>query len=298
MRTKLGLLSLLALFLLSFPFCQGRETTRGQQQFEVYFSPGGGAQEAITGKLAAARTQIDVAVYILSNQELANALIAAHQKGVRVRVLLDGSQDESVYSQGKYLYNNGVTVRVDRTHMLFPGQTQGIMHNKFAIIDTETIITGSYNWTSSAETHNDENLLILTDAPDLARRYRAQFEKLWARGVSYDVKQLPAPVVISAADLNGLRENAGKKAYVQGLVHDVYHSERSGTYFLHFGPDRSSFTGVIFRSAAEKFAARRIDPRGYEGKGVELYGKIIDHPKYGLEIIIEDPVQIRILSGE
>ena len=273
---------------------QGR--TQAQESIEAHFSPGGGAQKAIVSRLEAARSEICVAMYIFSNQELADVLISAHRKGVKVRVLLDGSEDEYFYSQGRYLSGKGVQVRVDRSHMLFPGESQGIMHNKFAIVDNNTVITGSYNWTNAAEINNDENIIILHEAGDVARRYEAQFRKLWDRSVSYDVKELPEPLVISADDLEELRKHAGLKAYIVGVVHNVYYSERSGTYFLNFGPDRSSFTGIIFKSAAEKFAERGIRPKEYEKREVELYGKIIDHPKYGLEIIIEDPIQIRELS--
>jgi hypothetical protein len=229
---------------------------------------------------------------------LAEALIAANRRGVKVRVLLDGSQDEQYHSQGRYLHESGVNVRVDRSHMLSPGDNEGIMHNKFAVIDSNTVLTGSYNWTESAEVRNDENLLVITDAPYLAEKYRHQFETLWTRSVSYDVRQLPAPLIIAAADSEVLKDHSGQEAYVQGLVHDVYFSERSGAYFLHFGPDRSSFTGVIFKETVEKFARLKITPKEYEGKKLEVYGKIVDHPRYGLEIIIEDPVQIKVLKED
>ena len=296
MKRKTIFLRLLALFLLSFPFCQIQVICQTQDDIQAYFSPGGGVQKAIIENLDSARTEIDVAMYVFSNQELADALISAQRRGVHVRVLLDGSEDEHYYSKGRYLSDHAVKIRVDRSHMLFPGESQGIMHNKFALIDNRIVITGSYNWTNTAEAQNDENILILRDAENLANRYKANFEKLWARSVSYDVKELPAPLVLSANDFKALRKNADKQAYVQGVVYDVYYSERSGTYFINFGPDRSAFTGVIFKSAAVKFSERGINPKEYEKKDIEVYGKIIDHPKYGLEIIIEDPVQIRELS--
>jgi hypothetical protein len=62
---------------------------------------------------------------------------------------------------------------------------------------------------------------------------------------------------------------------------------------LHFGPD-PSFTAVIFSTAAEKFLQLGLDPHSYGGKEVELLGRVIDHPKYGLEMILEDPSQIRL----
>ena len=298
MRGRLTLFSSLFLFLILCS-CYGTQASiLSQESIEVYFSPGGGAQKALIERFEAARSEILVAMYIFTNQELADALIAAHEKDIRVNILLDGSQDERAFSRGRYLHEKGVTVRVDRSHMLFPGESQGIMHNKYAIIDSITVITGSYNWTQAAEIQNDENLFIIDNAPDVAVRYVAEFEKLWQRSVSYDVKQLPSPLVIPASDLQALRASAGQKAYVQGVVHDVYFSARSETYFVNFGPDRSSFTGVIFKSAVKKFTEKGINPKAFEKRNVEVYGKIIDHPKYGLEIIIEDPVQVKFIKDE
>lgn len=264
-------------------------------QSEVYFSPAGGARQAIIEKLDAARNSVDVAMYILTNHELGDALIAANHRGVKVRVLLDGSQDEQYYSQGRYLSENDVQVRIDRTHML-SGDDEGIMHNKFAVVDSVTVITGSYNWTVSAEDRNDENLLIITGATELTAQYMAQFEALWTRGVPYDIRKLLAPLIIEAHDDEALREHSGQEAYVQGRVHNVRFLEDSGAFFLDFGPDRSSFTAVIYKKAARKFAELKIKPAKFEGKRIEVYGRIVNNRRYGPEIIVDDPAQIRIMD--
>ena len=52
------------------------------------------------------------------------------------------------------------------------------MHNKFAIIDNEFLVTGSYNWTKAANTKNDENIMII-DCPYIIGIYQEQFERLW-----------------------------------------------------------------------------------------------------------------------
>jgi len=298
MRAKSFIINLLlpCFILCSFPGTQA--SLRAQDKIQVYFSPGGGAQGAIIETFEEARSNIIVAMYLFSNVDLADALIAAQKGGIRVRVVVDGSQDQRAYSRGRYMYENGVSIRVDRSHMITAAESQGIMHNKFAVVDDSTIITGSYNWTQAAEIQNEENLLIIREAPDIARRYMAEFEKLWKQSVSYDVKQLSTPLILQASDKLALRENTGQKAYVQGVVHDVHFSTRSGTFFINFGPDRADFTGVIFESASKKFSKNGIDPKTYEKKNIEVYGKIIDHPRYGLEIIIENPVQVNILSKE
>jgi hypothetical protein len=93
-----------------------------------------------------------------------------------------------------------------------------------------------------------------------------------------------------------IRGLAGNHARVRGKVYRVGHSSKSNTYFLNFGPSRSAFTGVIFASAFELFEQKKLHPKSYEGKEVELSGQIKDHPKYGLEMILEDPSQIKVLD--
>lgn len=145
--------------------------------------------------------------------------------------------------------------------------------------------------------------MIFPDDQELAQTFEEEFERLWSRGTPFQpplVGKEPAReiLVILATDLERLRQNAGKTAKVQGKVYNVYHSKRSDTYFLNFGPKKEDFTGVIFRSALKRFRDQEIDPQKYEGKTVALTGEVIDHPKYGLEIIVEDPAQVEILEDK
>ena len=102
--------------------------------------------------------------------------------------------------------------------------------------------------------------------------------------------------LLEARDVEKLRGLAGHRARVRGRVYRVGHSAKSDTYFLNFGPSRSAFTGVIFASALPSFEKQGIRPRNYEGKELELTGEIKDHPKYGVEMILEDPSQIKLLD--
>jgi phosphatidylserine/phosphatidylglycerophosphate/cardiolipin synthase-like enzyme len=264
---------------------------------EVHFSPHGEAAQAIVDRIDAARQSIDVAMYTLTNSDLAWAMVHAQSRGVRLRVLVDAGYSEGCYSKVAFLRTWGVEVRVDGTHANGEG---GIMHHKFCVIDAGTVITGSYNWTASAEERNDENLLIFTRSPRLASAYRREFERLWDQAVSTtpDGASVPRelPPTLSATDLDGLRSHAGRDAFVRGRVHRVHHSERSDTYFIDFGPTRDSFTAVIFASAASTFRERGPDVLSIKGHVVQISGKIIDHQKYGLEMILEDPHQMEILE--
>lgn len=101
--------------------------------------------------------------------------------------------------------------------------------------------------------------------------------------------------LVDVMEVERLQELAGVLARVRGRVHRVGHSSRSNTYFLDFGPSRSAFTAVIFSSAADAFLREKAHPKQFQGQEVELTGRIKDDPKYGLEMILESPAQIRVL---
>jgi hypothetical protein len=102
------------------------------------------------------------------------------------------------------------------------------------------------------------------------------------------------PLVV-ARDVDKIRALAGHQARIRGRVFRVGHSAKSNTYFLNFGPSREALTAVIFASGVERFEKSKRPPKSFENKEVELRGQIKDHPQYGLEIVLEDPQQIKIL---
>lgn len=119
--------------------------------------------------------------------------------------------------------------------------------------------------------------------------------------VAYSPLAPPAPrsaeiPLLQARDIEKIRALAGSEARVQGRIYRVGFSAKSNTYFLNFGPSRASFTGVIFASALPSFEKKKIQPKRFEGRAVELTGLIKDHPKFGLEMILEDPSQIKVLD--
>ena len=100
---------------------------------------------------------------------------------------------------------------------------------------------------------------------------------------------------VDVMEIERLQELAGVLARVRGRVYRVGHSSKSNTWFLDFGPSRSAFTAVIFSSSAEAFERADAHPNQFQGKEVELTGRIKDDPKYGLEMILESPAQIRLV---
>ena len=126
-----------------------------QTRWEVYFSPNGEATKAIVKQLNTAQNTIFVQAYYLSSEPIARALLNAHKRRVKVEVILDKSQRTQKYSSATFLYNAGIPIHIDAKH--------AIAHNKVMIIDAETLITGSFNFTQKAQEKNAENLLVLRD---------------------------------------------------------------------------------------------------------------------------------------
>jgi phosphatidylserine/phosphatidylglycerophosphate/cardiolipin synthase-like enzyme len=103
--------------------------------------------------------------------ELASALIQAARRGVDVRVVVDKSNATARYTVATYLANQGISVRVDYRY--------AIMHDKFIVVDGDTVEEGSFNYTAAAESRNAENVLVLRDG-NTAAQYAREWARLWA----------------------------------------------------------------------------------------------------------------------
>jgi len=144
----------------------------GTMHASVSFSPGPACLQAIQGQLRSARRRADICVFTLSDDRITEQVLAAHRRGVAVRIVTDNHKEFDAGSDIAALRMAGVPVAVDRT--------EAHMHHKFAIIDDTWLLNGSYNWTRSACFHNEENVVLCND-PVLLRQFQAQFDTLWSR---------------------------------------------------------------------------------------------------------------------
>jgi phosphatidylserine/phosphatidylglycerophosphate/cardiolipin synthase-like enzyme len=142
---------------------------------QVFFSPEDNCGGEILKRIEEAKHTIDAALYLFTSQPLSRAIVNAKERGVKVRIFLEGEKVDDRYSKDDYLKRNGIPLRVR--------DDRGLMHNKFCVIDGKTLITGSYNWTHSADLWNDENIIIL-QAPEVILMYAEYFERLWNGEVS------------------------------------------------------------------------------------------------------------------
>lgn len=134
---------------------------------KAYFSPHGGCTEAVVAEIDKAKTSIQVQAYSFTSAPIAKALVEAHKRGVKVEAILDKSQKTEKYSEADFLLHEGIATQIDTKH--------AIAHNKIILIDDETVITGSFNFTSAAEKSNAENLLVIRSS-ELAGQYLANWK--------------------------------------------------------------------------------------------------------------------------
>lgn len=141
-----------------------------QNSSQVYFSPGDDCPQIIINQLERASRSIDICVFTITDNRIADAIRDAFVRGIAVRVISDNDKSLDPGSDIERLKGLGIPVRID--------QTQHHMHHKYAVFDQKTTLTGSYNWTRSADKHNDENFVI-TSEPTINRAYLGHFDRLW-----------------------------------------------------------------------------------------------------------------------
>lgn len=137
--------------------------------YEVCFTPGENCTALITTDIAKAKKSIYVQAYSFTSAPIASALAAAKKRGIDVNIILDKSQTrQHQYSSATYFQHQNIPLYIDNK--------PAIAHNKVMVIDKETVITGSFNFTKAAQEKNAENVIIIHDA-NLAALYYMNWNK-------------------------------------------------------------------------------------------------------------------------
>lgn len=137
----------------------------------VYFTPPVGAAHGLVKYLDEAKKSIRVMAYGFTSTEISQALLRAKQRGLQVELIEDDKSAHSNRDAIAPLVEMGISVRNDAEH--------AIAHNKVILIDDDVVVTGSYNFTNSAEKRNAENFIILKSAY-VAKRYADNWAIHWA----------------------------------------------------------------------------------------------------------------------
>jgi len=138
---------------------------------ESAFSPKQGAKELVIKTIQTAKKSIHVAAYSFTSKPIAEALVAAYEQGIDVKLVLDKSQRKGRGSLYKFMQENNVPTRINSEY--------AIMHNKFMIIDNKILELGSFNYTKNAEEKNAENVLVIHRNPKIIKSYSKQWRNLW-----------------------------------------------------------------------------------------------------------------------
>ncbi|PCJ52395.1 MAG: hypothetical protein COA79_23890 [Planctomycetota bacterium] len=137
---------------------------------EVYFSPGEECANRIKQLLRNAEKEILICVFTISDNLISEEIVAAHERGIDVKIVTDNDKIDDRGSDVKSLSSKGISVKLDITKYH--------MHHKFAIIDQSILINGSFNWTRSASKYNEENVVVHYDK-SLINKFNNTFSHLW-----------------------------------------------------------------------------------------------------------------------
>ena len=152
----------------------------------------------INGELNKARRNVDLALFVFSAQEVTNTLAKKVEEGIEVRLLADPGFASRPFSEVLDLLGLSMPDRfckLEAGNQPLQRPVKGIgtprlargdkLHHKFAVIDSKTVITGSFNWSPSAAHQNDETLLVI-ESPKLANHFTREMNRLW-RGAELGV---------------------------------------------------------------------------------------------------------------
>ncbi|MBF2053495.1 MAG: DUF1669 domain-containing protein [Candidatus Sericytochromatia bacterium] len=135
---------------------------------QTYFSPRGGTKQAILETLGRARQSIRFAVFSVTDKDIQQMLVRKAREGLAIEGIFDGCMI-SQYSIYQELLTKNIPVMIDGN--------QALLHSKTFIVDRRVVITGSYNFSMSAEERNNENTLII-QSPKIAAAYEQEHERL------------------------------------------------------------------------------------------------------------------------
>jgi phosphatidylserine/phosphatidylglycerophosphate/cardiolipin synthase-like enzyme len=145
-----------------------------QGTLQAAFAPWDDIETILSDVIDGAHKQVLVQAYLLTSKKIASTLMAAHRRGVEVLVLLDAAQLARSTSQVvPKLATAGISIWLETKYQN--------AHNKIMIVDANTahpaVITGSFNFTWTAQHRNAENILVVRDNPSLADQYALNWER-------------------------------------------------------------------------------------------------------------------------
>lgn len=134
------------------------------------FTPNDDLRTTIIDFIKSAKHKIDICLFTISDNYIAEAIIEAHFSGVNVRIITDRNK---IYDKGNDMHefaDKGIPTKLD--------PKESWMHHKFAVVDEDRVVTGSYNWTRSASDKNYEDIAIMSEKR-IVDKYQGRFNEMW-----------------------------------------------------------------------------------------------------------------------
>jgi phosphatidylserine/phosphatidylglycerophosphate/cardiolipin synthase-like enzyme len=199
----------------------------------------GGIDAPLVASIDAARLSVDVAAYSITLNSVRNALLNAHDRGVTIRIVMESDNMDT--SDVQRLLEAGVPIVGD--------ERQGLMHDKFMVIDRSEVWLGSMNFTDSG-TYDDNNNMIRVLSTKVAENYSVEFNEMFEDNKFGEdvVAQTPNPTVT----LDGTRVDTffSPDDHVLNSLYAVLSGANESIYFLAFS-FTSNELGEIVRTKAE-----------------------------------------------
>lgn len=198
----------------------------------------GGIDQPLADAIDSAKLTVDVAIYSLSLNSIRDALLRAHDRGVQVRMVMESENLDR--SDPQRLIDAGIPILGDRR--------EGLMHNKFTVIDGSEVWVGGMNYTDSG-TYEDNNVLMRIRSTKMAENYTKEFEEMFLDDKFGDnvLAETPNPRV--TIDGTPVDTYFSPDDGVQAILLDILHEAQSSIYFMTFSFTSDELGDAILQRA-------------------------------------------------
>jgi phosphatidylserine/phosphatidylglycerophosphate/cardiolipin synthase-like enzyme len=270
-RIRLTVLFIILMMVLSLFIIPAQASTGS---ITVWFAPEQGTviSKEIINLIDSAQKSVLVSVYDINSPAIVNELVRKKLNGVDVKVVMDDREAQYEFSTVAPLKKNGI-LKTDTS-------SSNYMHNKFMVVDSEEVLTGSTNWTYNGFFENNNNS-ILVDSPELAKDYTVIFNRMW-NGDFRDSKDIPYPEVqVGNTTIQCAFSPDGN---VQSLILDEIDNAQKSIDFATF-----TFTSVPIEHALMNAVNKGVKVRGiYEARQKSRWCTYDELKKMGADVIYDE----------
>ena len=254
-------------------------------------------QDGLIAAIKGAKKSFYGAFYDISSIKIANEIIAAHKRGVDVKLVTDNGtfSGEAI----RRIYESGIPI--------VPDTGPALMHNKFAIIDDFTVFTGSYNTTENC-THRNNNNAIIVNSTEIAEIYSAKFSEMFDNKIFGDKKKIGAFAKLQRkyyVELDDMDINVyfAPEDNVERIIHGRIAKAKKSIKFMQFSFTSNAISEIIIEKFKEGIEVKGVFEKKGSGTEYSQYTKMkienipvrLDANRYAMHhkvIIIDDHIVI------